>query len=432
MAERGKADGAVWQRYREYFRTPPEIVFEWNDRATSARGWLVINSLKGGAAGGGTRMRAGLTRNDVTFLAKAMELKFAFAGPPIGGAKSGIDFDPADPRKVEVLERWFRAIRSELLTCYGTAGDLNVSEIEEVIPLCRDIGVNHPQLGVLRGHFGLEGEALGRRSELMHIGLDQPVPPEYGLSGKEARVFALVTGYSVSTSALRLLARQGRPPGATRVLVQGFGTVGGAAALYMARAGFRIVGIVDARGGIRDDQGLSVERVESLLRRRTGNTLPADGDPAAARQAAESFFDTPADMFVAAAASGTLSPELLDRLEAAGVTSIVAGANHPFAAEAPGDTTVEQEADGRFAVVADIIASCGTAHAFACQGRSDVPLSPRVIFESIESTVGEAVDEAASRAGGTQRGLLAAALAMALERCDSEPGSHPRNHRSIS
>ncbi len=46
----------------------------------------------------------GLTRDEVTFLAKAMELKFAFAGPPIGGAKSGIDFDPADPRKKEVLD----------------------------------------------------------------------------------------------------------------------------------------------------------------------------------------------------------------------------------------------------------------------------------------------------------------------------------------
>ena len=198
-------DGDVWQRYQQYFRAAPEIVFEWNDPESAARGWLVINSLKGGAAGGGTRMRSGLTRDEVTFLAKAMELKFAFAGPAIGGAKSGIDFDPEHPDKPEVLRRWFRAIHAELLTRYGTAGDLNVSEIREVIPMCRDMGIVHPQIGVLRGHFGLEGEALGRRSELMHIGLDQPVPPEYGLTGKEARVFAMVTGYSVTASALRLL-----------------------------------------------------------------------------------------------------------------------------------------------------------------------------------------------------------------------------------
>jgi glutamate dehydrogenase (NAD(P)+) len=354
-----------------------------------------------------------------------MELKFAFAGPPIGGAKSGIDFDPADPRKKEVLTRWFQAIQSELLGRYGTAGDLNVSEIAEVIPLCREIGIAHPQIGVLRGHFGLEGEALGRRSELMHIGLDQPVPPEYGLAGKEARVFALVTGYSVTQSALRLLHHQGRAPSDTRVLLQGFGSVGGAAALYMARAGFRIVGIADARGCLLHEDGFVVDDIEGFLQRREGNTLPSVTGTGTSGTG-ETFFDTPGDLLVAAAASGTLNRDVLSRIQAAGVHSIVAGANHPFAAEAPGDTSVEQDADSRFAVVADIIASCGTAHAFACQSRSDFPLQPHTVFESIESTVAGAVDEAVRRAGGASRGLLAAALAMALERCDGiTPTSDP-------
>ena len=65
MAGADARDGRVWKSYQEYFRAAPEIVFEWNDRETAARGWLVINSLKGGAAGGGTRMRAGLTRAEV-------------------------------------------------------------------------------------------------------------------------------------------------------------------------------------------------------------------------------------------------------------------------------------------------------------------------------------------------------------------------------
>jgi hypothetical protein len=64
----------VWERYAEYCRSAPEIVVEWNDPLSPARGWLVINSLRGGAAGGGTRMLAGVTREEVTFLAKAMEL----------------------------------------------------------------------------------------------------------------------------------------------------------------------------------------------------------------------------------------------------------------------------------------------------------------------------------------------------------------------
>ena len=83
----------------EYESKSPEITFEWNDSQTSARGWVVINSMRGGASGGGTRMRKGLTLHEVTSLAKTMEVKFTVSGPQIGGAKSGIDFNPNDPRK---------------------------------------------------------------------------------------------------------------------------------------------------------------------------------------------------------------------------------------------------------------------------------------------------------------------------------------------
>ncbi len=415
-------DGNVWERYERFFRTPPEIVFEWNDPESPARGWLVINSLKGGAAGGGTRMHAGLDREEVTFLAKAMELKFAFAGPPIGGAKSGIDFDPSDPRKSDVLKRWFRAILPELASRYGTAGDLNVSEIEEVIPCCREIGVNHPQLGVLHGHLDLEGEALGRRSELMHIGLDQPVPDSLGLAGREARVFGLVTGHSVACAALRLLERQGRKPEETRVLLQGFGTVGGAAALYMSRAGIPIVGVTDATSALLRSEGLTSDDVEALLLGRTGNTLPGVSDLRQGPDSHAEFWRQPAEMFVAAAGSGSLDAGRLDQLEAAGVTSIVSGANHPFWASEPGDTSLEQEADRRFAVIADVIASCGTAHAFACQARSDMPLRPEQVFDSIRETVEAAVDEAIRRCGHAETGLLSGALELALDRCGPKAG----------
>ena len=44
------------QKYKD---KKPEIVFEWNDAETGAEGWVVINSLRGGAAGGGTRMKKG-------------------------------------------------------------------------------------------------------------------------------------------------------------------------------------------------------------------------------------------------------------------------------------------------------------------------------------------------------------------------------------
>ena len=73
---------------KAYENRAPEIVFAWQDSATEARGWVVINSLRGGAASGGTRMRKGLDQREVESLAKTMEVKFTVSGPHIGGAKS--------------------------------------------------------------------------------------------------------------------------------------------------------------------------------------------------------------------------------------------------------------------------------------------------------------------------------------------------------
>lgn len=136
-----------------YENKSPEIVFNWNDPETEAEGWVVINSLRGGAAGGGTRMREGLDMNEVLSLAKTMEVKFTVSGPAIGGAKSGINFNPNDPRKKGVLERWYKAVSPLLKSYYGTGGDLNVDEIHEVIPITEECGVWHPQEGVFLDIF---------------------------------------------------------------------------------------------------------------------------------------------------------------------------------------------------------------------------------------------------------------------------------------
>ena len=105
MLARTKLYKLIKELLQKYENKSPEIVFHWNDSETEAEGWTVINSLRGGAAGGGTRMRKGLDRNEVLSLAKTMEVKFTVSGPAIGGAKSGINFDPQDTRKNGVIKR---------------------------------------------------------------------------------------------------------------------------------------------------------------------------------------------------------------------------------------------------------------------------------------------------------------------------------------
>src|SRR4030095_14297123 len=106
LATENRQSTILRQLIAKFEHKQPEIVFEWKDAETEAMGWVVINSLRGGGAGGGTRMRRNLDKREVESLAKTMEIKFSVSGPAIGGAKSGICFDPSDPRKSEGLGRW--------------------------------------------------------------------------------------------------------------------------------------------------------------------------------------------------------------------------------------------------------------------------------------------------------------------------------------
>src|SRR5699024_2573214 len=88
----------------------PYLRLHWEDDLTGARGYLVVDTLVGGLATGGTRMRAGCTMREVEDLARGMTRKTAAFDLPVGGAKGGIDFDPKDPRAVDVLARYFQAM----------------------------------------------------------------------------------------------------------------------------------------------------------------------------------------------------------------------------------------------------------------------------------------------------------------------------------
>jgi glutamate dehydrogenase/leucine dehydrogenase len=187
---------------KAYENRQPEIVFEWKDRETEAEGWVVINSLRGGAAGGGTRMRKGLDKREVESLAKTMEIKFTVSGPAIGGAKSGINFDPQDPRKNGVLQRWYAAVKPLLKNYYGTGGDLNVDEIHEVIPITENNGVWHPQEGVFNGHFNPSEAQKVRRIGQLRQGVIKVLYTEslsHDLS-KSYNVADMITGYGVAHS----------------------------------------------------------------------------------------------------------------------------------------------------------------------------------------------------------------------------------------
>jgi len=371
----------------------PEIVFEWKDPETEAIGWVVINSLRGGAAGGGTRMRIGLDKREVESLAKTMEVKFTVAGPQIGGAKSGINFDPKDPRKEGVLRRWYAAVTPLLKHYYGTGGDLNVDEIHEVIPMTEDCGVWHPQEGVFNGHFQpRESQKINRigqlRQGVLKVIEDTDLTPDVN---RKYVVADMITGYGVAQSVMHYYSIWGGDVKDKKVVIQGWGNVGSAAAFYLAQYGAKVVGIIDRVGGVINENGFSFEEITDLFLNKNGNELNAP-NMMSFDEVNEKIWDIKSDVFLPCAASRLVTKNQIDRMIKSGLEVVSAGANVPFADKEIFFGPIADFTDNNIAVIPDFISNCGMARVFAYLMSNDIKeLTDKGIFLDTSNVIREAM-----------------------------------------
>ncbi|MEJ8638695.1 Glu/Leu/Phe/Val dehydrogenase dimerization domain-containing protein [Streptomyces sp. MS2.AVA.5] len=231
--------------------TAPVLSLTWTDHVTGRQGHLVIDRLVRGVSSGGLRMREGCTLDEVAGLARGMTMKEALHyNPdgkyiPLGGAKGGIDCDPQDPRAYGILVRYLRAVRPYVETMWTTGEDLGLTQ-DIVDRAAAEAGLVSSIQAV---YHLLDDEATARRRladafavEVDGIGLDE-----------------LVGGCGVAESVLVALDRAGVAHEGTRVSVQGLGTMGGATARFLARAGLRIVAVADIKGTVAHPDGLDVD-----------------------------------------------------------------------------------------------------------------------------------------------------------------------------
>ena len=393
----------------------PEIVFEWKDAETEAEGWVVINSLRGGAAGGGTRMRVGLDKREVESLAKTMEVKLTVAGPPIGGAKSGINFDPKDPRKEGVLRRWYAAVTPLLKHYYGTGGDLNVDEIHEVIPITEDCGIWHPQEGVFNGHFQpREAQKINRIGQLRQGVLKVIEDTQYSPSIEKKYVVAdMITGYGVAQSVAHYYDIWGGDLKGKKVIVQGWGNVASAGAYYLAQSGAKIVGIIDRVGGLINENGFSLEEIKHLFLTKNGNEI-IHPELKSFEEINAKIWDIRADVFIPCAASRLITQEQVERMIKGGVQVIAAGANVPFADKEIFFGPIADYADNHISVIPDFISNCGMARVFAYLMSNDLNvLTDQGIFEDTSKIIGDALRKAHAK-NPSKTGIAKAAFEIAL------------------
>lgn len=310
----------------------------WTDPATGARGYLVIDRLVRGVSSGGLRMRAGCTLDEVRGLAEGMTAKEALNYDPearyvpLGGAKGGIDLDPYDPRAQEVLTAYLFAM-SPYIERFWTMGEdlgLRQSAIDEAI---EKIGL---QSSIQAVYPLLDDEEKARRrlADAFEVTVD-------GVSLDE-----LVGGYGVAEAALAGIEHLHlRNPTA---FVQGFGSMGGATARYLARAGVKIVGLADVHGVVSNPAGLDVETL-LLSRDSRGGIDRAKLREADVQLDGDRWLDIAADVLVPAATSYAINAS---NAHAVTAKLIVEAANMPVTAEA--------EAKIGALVIPDVVANSAT------------------------------------------------------------------------
>ncbi|QHY99466.1 Glutamate dehydrogenase [Streptomyces sp. S4.7] len=323
----------------------PLISLTWSDDVTGRKGYLVVDRLVRGVSSGGLRMRAGCSLDEVTGLARGMTMKEALhydADPsvryiPLGGAKGGIDCDPRDPAAYGVLVRYLRAVRPYIETVWTTGEDLGLTQ-DLIDRAAAEAGLVSTVQAI---HPLLDDERAARRRladafavDVDGIGLDE-----------------LAGGCGVAESALTALDRAGVPHDGTRVSVQGLGTMGGATARFLSRAGLKIVAVADVKGTIACPDGLDVE---SLLAARDpfGTVDRAVLRPGDRELPGDAWLSADAEILVPAAVSYAI-----DATNQALITArwIVEAANMPVLAQAE-----ELLAARGITVLPDVVVNSGT------------------------------------------------------------------------
>lgn len=318
----------------------PFLRVVWSDPEGPATGYVVVDRLVCGIATGGLRTRSGCTLAEVEDLAREMSLKAGAYGLPVGGAKGGLDHPSDAPDVDEVRGRFVAAVRPLLDTIWVTAGDL---------------GTPQAALDAVFERAGLGPSSL--RAALRRA------PDEAAVTARVRTGFTLVDdglampdligGYGVAEAALAGLEGLGLAAATSRAVVQGFGAMGGSTALYLHRAGVRVVGISDVHGLVcNTDRGLDVP---ALLRgRRPGGlidrTLLRDDD----RQLpGDAWLDVDAEVAVPAATSYAVREAEADRLR---VRLVAEAANVPLTPAAE-----RRLLDRGVPVIPDFVANAGAA-----------------------------------------------------------------------
>ncbi len=287
-------------------------------------GYRVQHSLVRGPGKGGIRFAPDVTLDEVRALASWMTWKCAVVNIPFGGAKGGVICDPPLLSDGE-LERITRRYTAQIIDVIGP-------ELDVPAP---DVNTNDRVMAWIMDTY-----AMHKRHATTAVVTGKPMELGGSLGRKEA------TGRGCMIVTQQALKQLSMPPEA-RVVIQGFGNVGGMAAKLMSANGFKVVAIVEYDGAVFNPHGLDIAAL-SEHRQDTGSITGFQGGEAMDKK--EAMF-LKCDVLLPAATENVITSENADRLQC---RILCEGANGPTTAIAD-----EILADKKVFVIPDILANAG-------------------------------------------------------------------------
>lgn len=287
---------------------PTTKVIEYVDPIERFRGYLAYAGLERPLAAGGLRIQPGLDGPLVAALAEDMLLKQRVLQTNVDGAKCGIDYDPHSPGASAALRRFVAFLRPHMTSRLSLGPDMGTTW-PQLRRAARDAGISSPKVAIAAAQ-GLTAEQLETRMRLLDTQLG-------ALTIAERRA-----GHAAAHATIELLgvdvARR-RPTAA----VQGFGTLGKAAALSLHEAGVRVCAVSDRRRSLWKSDGL---HVPSLISASSGTLLPAAADATHADR--DALLLRNVDAIVLAACEDAMTSDHAASVQA---SSVIVGANHGLA-----------------------------------------------------------------------------------------------------
>jgi glutamate dehydrogenase (NAD(P)+) len=288
-------------------------------------GYRVHHSTVLGPTKGGLRYAEDVNLGEVSALAMLMSWKCALMGLPYGGAKGGVR---CDPRSMSMAER-------ENLTRRYTA--------EIILMIGPDLDIPAPDLGTDEQTMAwmMDTYSMTQGKSVPGVVTGKPLIVGGSAGRREA------TGRGIVYALYQALRHLGQELRGRKVIVQGFGNVGGVAARLLWRDGAVVVGISDYKGGIWNPAGLDIRQLEAHVA-ETGSVVDFPGTTALTNA---EILEQPCDILIPAAVGSQITERNADRIKA---TIVAEGANGPTTPEA--DVILR---DRGVTVVPDILANAG-------------------------------------------------------------------------